>query len=429
VTALEFSPDRDAAPGYRAALPFRLGCLFIVLVCFPGLGEAPGGISLALLLMLASAPVWYVAACARRGPVLDPPSRKAAGIVLLCTFFLILWSLASAVDSDVPFRAARYIATLAAAFAVFFLVIGTVTEARLRSYLDVLCFALAFTCLMSLIGYVEPHLRARIFMGTDRAFGFFKNSNQFGMALSTTLPIAVALVLGEQRGRLMRTGGLVLLLLGLIASGSKTNLLLSFTSLVVMLCSYSIVAFHGARRVSMIGLSLVSVVLLVSLGTILLEAFNPRALTLMLAFLEQDGELQSIASRGELWSYSIRQFLAHPFLGQGAGQPIEVFYQLETVQHSHNVLLDYLRTLGAPGVLSLAVLLGTAIFMALATILRALNAPEAAVRHRLLCIGLAVASLSYIAANMSSDSMGPSTSPFFWLILFLGFAGRSLLRR
>ena len=195
-----------------------------------------------------------------------------------------------------------------------------------------------------------------------------------------------------------------------------------------MLCAFSPVAYTGARRVLMIALSLLATVCSFLGGALLLSIFNPRALRIMLTFLAQDGEVASLVSRDQIWRYSFHQFLMHPVLGQGAGQPVAMFFRQETVPHSHNVLLDYARTLGAPGFLLMLTILLTAAAISLMSIRAALVA-RAATGHRIVCIGLSVGALAYIAANMSSDSMGPSTSPFFWLVLYLGFASRSLLRR
>lgn len=418
-----------SAWSYQATVPTRFGYLFLILLCFPGLGELPGGISLALLAMLAFMPSWLNAACSRHRLVFDGIGRAGAAAILACMGFLIFWSIVSVLNAAEPFRAGRYIASQLAAFAIFAMVAGTVTEARLRTYLTVACVTLAFTCLVSFFGYYEPHLRAIIFMDSDRASGFFKNPNQFGMVLSTLFPVATAFLLVDRRKRPLWLVCWLLLLLGLVACGSKTNLLISSLNLVLMLCAYSFVAYTGAKRVLMIALSIVATLLLVLGGALLLSLFNPRALRIMLTFLSQDGEVASLVSRDQLWKYSFQQFLLDPVTGQGAGQPINIFFREESVPHSHNVLLDYLRTLGAPGFLMMLTVLGTAACLSVMTLARAVRATGAARGHRVLCIGLAVGVLSYIAANMSSDSMGPSTSPFFWLLLFLGLAARGLLAR
>ena len=167
-------PRIDASASYRTRIPFRLGCLFLVSISFPVLGELPGGISLALVFMLACAPIWYSAACARDGPVLDESSRKSTAIILFFVAFLILWSFVSVFGSAVPYRAGRYVLSLTAAFVVYFMLLGTLTRERLAIYLDVLCITLAFTSFLSFLGYYEPHLREIVFMGTDRASGFLR---------------------------------------------------------------------------------------------------------------------------------------------------------------------------------------------------------------------------------------------------------------
>lgn len=96
-----------------------------------------------------------------------------------------------------------------------------------------------------------------------------------------------------------------------------------------------------------------------------------------------------------------------------------------TITHSHNLLLEYARTLGTLGLLTVAVLIITIVVMLVTTVLGTmLYAPDRKSLRPLL-IGLALSSGSYVLANMSSESFGPSTTPFFWLILFTFFAVRA----
>lgn len=420
--------DRAQPTPAGGRLAFWSGCVFLILICLPGLGELPGGVPGAMILMFAALPVWFAASYDRESPAFDRLSALAAGIIMIAAAFLILWSLLSALTAAAPMRAGRYIATLVTIYALYFLFTGTVTRTRIMVYLDVVCFTLAATCLLSFAAYYVPSLHALIFIDSDRASGFFKNPNQFGMALSTVIPVATALVLGQRRRRPARVTCVLLLMIGLIASGSKANLLISSITFTLILTAYSLIAFRGVKRVLTVTLSILATVLLISAGMMLMQFFNPRALRLIMAFLEQDSELHSIVSRNQLWQYSIDQFLSNPVLGVGAGSPIDIFYRQEFVPHSHNVLLDYLRTLGAPGIFGLLTILLTVVLISGVTILAATRARRTPPRHRILCIALAVSCFAYIMANMSSDSMGPSTSPFFWVMLFLGFAARGFLR-
>ena len=398
-------------------------------MCFPSFPELPGGTSLALLLMFACLPVWYNAARARQAHLLDPVAARLAGVIVGCVVVLMLWSLISVFDAPVPFRAARYLASQAAAIALYFLVVGTLTTRRMPVYIELACAGLAITAALSFVGYIHPVIQEAIYRGSDRASGFFKNPNQYGMAISTMLPVLTALILTSRLRRRVRVVGWVLLLLGLVACGSKTNLMISSVTVLAILLAFSVTAYAGAKRLAMVSLSIFGVLALIGVVLFLLTVFNPRTVRLMATFFTQDEELASLVSRDQLWENSIHQFLLDPFLGQGAGQPISIFVDNEFVPHSHNVLLDYLRSLGAPGFLAMLILLCAALALCAAVVLSALRAERVPVGPRMLSIGLATGALAYVAANMSSNSMGPSTSPFFWLVLFMAAASRQALRR
>lgn len=412
----------------HSRLASLLGAVFLVTLCFPGLFGLPGGASLGLAAMMASLPIWYETARSRLSPF-DSVGQTATIIILSNCGFLIFWSLLSTFGTDLPLRAARYLATQVSAFAIYFLVRGTVTYPRLRRYLDVVAITLAVTCALSIVGYSVRPLGELIFRETDRAAGLFKNPNQFGMAIATVFPSIAALALGDHRRRALRVICLILLLLGLVASGSKTNLLISMTSLVFVLCAHSVVSYSGPRRIFMIALNLMLSIGVAALGIAALALMNPRALAILTVFLNSEGEVDSLVARSLLWKTSFDLFLANPWLGVGAGQNIEeLFWATKLdVPHSHNVLIDYLRSLGAPGGVGIAIILITVIIVSFASIRAALLADASDSSRRMICLGLSLSCLAYIAANMSSDSMGPSTSPFFWVVVFLSFAARKLL--
>ncbi|MEO8243760.1 MAG: O-antigen ligase family protein [bacterium] len=407
-------------------MPFVLAVVFISALPFPGLFSVLEGASLALVTMLVSMLVWYAAARARNSPF-DPTASLAIRVVMVCAGFLIVWSLLSTFGAAAPLRASRYIATLVAAFAIYFLVRSTVTRSRLTLYVDILAVGLAVTAAISLLAYEVHSLHSIIFKGTDRAAGFFKNPNQYGMAISTTMPAVMALLLAERQRRLLRLVCLVLMFLGLVASGSKTNFLLAWASVFGMVLSHSWIFNTGTRRVGMLVLSLAGSVILAGLGVVAINVLNPRALVIMAKFFSGDGEVDSLMTRGFLRAYSFDQFFADPIFGQGAGQRIDIFYREADVSHSHNVLLDYMRTLGAPGLLTVSVMICAVAIVCGVSIARALRSSSGAPAARLICLGLSTSCLSYVAANMSSDSMGPSTSPFFWLFTYLSFASRNLM--
>ena len=87
------------------------------------------------------------------------------------------------------------------------------------------------------------------------------------------------------------------------------------------------------------------------------------------------------------------------------------------LSHSHNVVLDTMRTMGIPGLVAVSIFLIACLFLCLFQFLVALSAKRVSRVERMTLIGLVIGVVSYIVANMSSDSFGPSTSPVFWITL------------
>jgi O-antigen ligase len=419
------SPDAETsvfADGeYQARLPAWLGIGFFAAISFPALVELPSGVTPGQLMVLACLPLWFAASINRDGMVLDEVASLASMAVLLCSIVLIACALISAYGVDVPFRAARQIVTLLTAIALYMLMVGTVTRRRLFTYVNVLCLALAATNIVTVLAFVVPTLTEVIFQGKDRAFGFFKNPNQLGIAISTVLPVAVAMLFAARRHRLPWAACVTFLLLGLMASGSKANLLVSAASLPLCLVLFSVISFSGPKRVLMVIVTVAGCLVMGALGVQLLSILNPRALSLLGEAVVEGEATPSLVTRSVVWADSFKAFRANPILGVGAGT------RVHGLAHSHNLLLDYARILGVPGVVVISVKLAAIIAVCAASIRLALRSETADLGDRYLCIGTAIGPIAYIGANFSSDSLGPTTSPFFYSVLFLGLATRSLL--
>lgn len=395
--------------------------VFMALLSFPVLVELPGGVSPGQILMLASLPLWFAAFLNREDAGFLGGAGLAAAAVLLCSGFLIFWSLLSAFQVEDPFRSARQSISLLTAFAIFFLVLGTVTRTRLFRYVTVLCFSLTLTCIITVLALAEPTLQSIVFQGRDRAFGFFKNPNQFGIAISTVLPVAVAMTIAAGKARPVWAGCVLFLVLGLMASGSKANLLVSAVTLPSCLILFTLVSYTGRQRVVMVTLTAFSCLLVGTLVVLLLSVVNPRALSLLGEVVIEGEATHSLVSRSALWAESMDQLRANPVLGVGAGE------RISGLSHSHNIVLDYARTLGVPGLVVMSIKLVVILATCASTVLIALNSRQAEMSVRHLCIGLAFGPIAYIAANFSSNSLGPTTSPFLYVALFLGLAARGLL--
>jgi O-antigen ligase len=379
--------------------------------------------TIAQLVLMGSFPIWFTAYVQRSEGVFDPVASLATfGVLLLCGL-LILWSVLSAFGVDNGLRAARPIMALSAAFLIYVLIIGTVTSDRLGKYITVLILSLTATGVVTMAGAFEPSLRSLVYEeGRDRAFGFFKNPNQFGIAISTVLPMVVGMFFANRGNRLLWICCFLILLLALQLSGSKANLLIMALVVPTILVLFAFVSYDGMKRVGMIAVTIGACIALGAAAITILSILNPRALYILEDAVLEGETTTSLVARARLWEQSIIDLNASPLLGVGAGQPVL------GLGHSHNLLLEYARTLGAPGLVFMTakvlIILATCGF----TILFAMFYRKAPLGDRRLCIALMFSPVAYLAANFSSDSLGPSTSPFLYSAFFLGLAARSLLQ-
>ena len=399
----------------------RLGLAYFALLSIPALVDLPGGVSPGQLLMLACLPLWFVTSLNRAGRTFDGTARLATLAILLCSGVLILWSLVGAFHVDVPFRVARPVVSLMTAFALVMLVVGTATRRRLEMYLSILCFALAATGVVTLVAMMEPSLKAVVFQGKDRAFGFFKNPNQFGIAISCVLPVALGMLYGRRDRQVIWLLTVATLGMALLATGSKANILVSAVILPSCLLLFSFVTYSGWQRTAMLMVTAMGCVVAGVIVVLIMSVVNPRALTLIGDVVIEGEATHSLVSRSALWAESLVRLQESPVIGVGAGQPIA------GLSHSHNVVLDYARMLGVPGLVFISAKIVVILAVCASSILLAILTTDARLADRYLIIGTALGPIAYIGANFSSDSLGPTTSPFLYSVLFLGLASRSLV--
>ncbi|WP_445503110.1 O-antigen ligase family protein [Microvirga sp. G4-2] len=399
-----------------------------VLLWFPEPLSLPGGMSLVTPLMTFGLFFAVRGVRSRTYRLLDVTAMRFATIALMCGAFVLLWSNLSIVSAPEPLRSGRVIVTHFSGAALLLLLYATFTVERARTLIGLTLVLAAFVSLLSLMAYFNNTLFAILFADRDRSNGFFKHSNQYGIVLSTVAPVGLALALSARK-RLVWLALMGSTAFGFIAAGSKTNLLIfSASSSFLLLCAPLLERNTTMRVISFLrnlGLG----VGVATLGVVGLTTFNPRAVRILGQFFSDDDDVKSLLSRKELWDFSLDQFFNHPFFGQGTGQMIPIDYGDGFISHSHNVIVDYMRMLGVPGLAVCLVLLLAAIFALCATIHLAYVARGARYDHRLMTMGLALGGLAYIGANMSSDSFGPSTSPFFWLVTYLALFMRTVLIR
>ena len=410
---------------------FLYGLVVICALAAADFLALPGGASVGQVMLLLGLPFWVNALFARRHVQLfDANGGTAVTIILTCVTALTLLALFSATYTDYPMRVGRTVTTMLAAVAMFTFLAGTLTRARIAPLIATLGGALAFVSLMSTAAYFLPDLREFFFLQTDRSSGTFKNPNQYGIAISTVLPVTLGLFLASKGMlRLFCLACIIAMVMGLFVSGSKANLLLLGLSMTMFALIMGAISFRGVERTFVIFSLLIGLALTLIAAIAVLQILNPRALFLINVFFDPNQSVPSLVSRRFIWDLSIEAFMLNPWLGEGAGQQIRIKPDGEVISHSHNIFLDAARTLGAAGLVFMSLVIVTVVTMLVTTVLGLLSRDFGRPRTQALLLGAAVSSGNYVLANMSSESFGPSTSPFFWLVLFLFFMLRGEILR
>lgn len=404
---------------------YLCGILTGIFLSLGDLFNLPAGATVGQILLVLFLPLWLNAYLARREAPFDARALGISVFILICAVILLFLSILSAFYAPSPLRVGRVSVAMIAGISLFFLVVGTITRDRALGMVFALVFPLAIVGGLSVAGLFNSSLNELFFwpVGTDRSSGLFKNPNQYGIATSTVAPAAVALIfVAQKRARLAAGIVFILLLCGLVLSGSKTNLVIVGLSLSIAYLLLTVAWAPRERRPKVLLLAVLVSFCGLALLTLALYFMNARHFELLTQFFLDGLENRTVTSRQIMWKTSLELFRENPFTGVGAGAEVVFFESLggDQYEHSHNSLIDYARTLGAPGLIFLAGIYTAAIWACGGTMLRALKRPRRSM-DQIMGVTLALGSLNYLLANMMSDSFGPSTVPFFWLIFFLQF--------
>ncbi|TGQ68267.1 hypothetical protein EN829_017665 [Mesorhizobium sp. M00.F.Ca.ET.186.01.1.1] len=387
--------------------------LLIVSIWFPGatrIAGTDGSLSFLLALFCALVSLVAYAEIARR---LHRAEAALATAVLTVSAFIIVLSLLSMLYADNPIRTMRAVFAQVFGFAIIPAVAAISTKPKGlvaidRIVLAMIIMSVATSCLVA-VGMGDARF-------ADRAEGYFKHSNQLGIALSAVLPLIAAKLVASRRHRVLLLGCLVAVLLGLVKSGSKTNFVLGVAGLGTFFVLYSIYLVRRKQSPMTVIVGTVAAPILFEASLVTLQALNPRAYNLLSLQLS-GGEAHSVVSRQRLWSISIDLGLSHPFMGVGAGQPVG-----DIAPHSHNLFIDAFRTLGVPGLALMSVMVLVVMAYLVSAVLYTLinnDRGDYATEVNVMVLGTSVSVWDYIVANQMSDSFGPSTAAFFWLPLSL----------
>lgn len=410
--------ENDAAYLNSTALLFAIFQVYLVLIWFPalldigdtgvGLGIAPVAIGLLLLL-----PVGRI-----KSVRFTHEAHRTVLVFMACLAALSLLSYFSFFHAENKFRVGRPLLTYLQGFYVFAVIYAVMDRIRERRILNMLSVLAVLLSCAAASSYFVPQLGEIFFHGRDRTAAFFKNPNQFGIVLSCVAPIHLARGLLVRHWRFLNLTGYAIIGFALIASGSKTNLILYSASGIGLMVVSAMMSGSFAKSAGLLFRNLLLIAVLALPAFTVLQSFNPRAAGTLAHFATAQ-EAVTVSQRFILWKHGIDTGMQNPWLGEGAGQLTVHPLTHEVYTHSHNLFVDYFRTLGLPGLIVIAFL----VFSVLALVVRMyfrLQVDRVLPRERRATIlGLMASVVTFFLSNQLSDSFGPSTTPFFWVVLVL----------
>ncbi|MEM6365634.1 MAG: O-antigen ligase family protein [Planctomycetota bacterium] len=380
-------------------------------------------LSITLVAWLLAAAVAFASILSNRGgePRFPRDVRKSYWLLLLLLALMSGWAAASSQWSEEPHRVFRVIgACTIIASAIIAIPYGcqSVWHGHQIMLACVLmgAFNAAFLtiCVLAhqshLLSWIEnvPNLFGR-FMGG------FKHPNQAGIALSATFPLTIAVALEKhffsivwRRFAIVST---ILMLFGLIATGSKANILLSGITLITLAVVASLSQGTWIRRLKLMSAFVGSIVLVTTLFAIALQSFSPGAFRNLTTISRGDiDQVRTVQNRRFIWYESVLIGRRQPWRGTGAGSRFTVRGLKKNFSHSHNYFVDTFRATGIPGLIISLSLIIAVVLIARKVVSGTTQSSLEYARLMRWAIVLSVA--NYVLSNMSSDSVGPSTSAF-----------------
>lgn len=275
----------------------------------------------------------------------------------------------------------------------------------------------ALTAILCGLGYLNPSIAKIVFQDiwSKRALGLLSHPNQLAMLYAG----AVALAFWPRLCRpLLRASIILLLLSGLLMTGSKFNM--GLTILLAPALLFWLPAREGrmAHASASILLGLPLVIATVAAGAYFLQQNNTIYYNRLLAFVNDPGAADTTTSRFDLYSTAWNCTMDSPFVGIGAANARECL----PLVHAHNVFVNYMLETGFIGLFFIICFFSAAIrnCATLGRMSKQLPGTSSGnnVEYRASAL-LLICVAGYILSNCSSDSMGPATMPTFWLYIGL----------
>jgi O-antigen ligase len=283
----------------------------------------------------------------------------------------------------------------------------------------------ALTAILCGFGYVNQSVAKIVFQDqwSKRAMGFLSHPNQLAMLYAG----AVVLAFWPKLCTLpLRAGIILLLLAGLLMTGSKFNMGLAIflaPALLFWLPAREGRIAHASASI-LLGIPLVTAV--IAAGVYFLQQNNTLYYNRLLKFANDPGSADTTTSRFDLYSSAWNCTMDSPLFGIGAGNARECL----PLVHAHNVFVNYMLETGFVGLFLIICFFFSVIKNCMSLGKHAKRLPGTSSGNNesyrasallLMCV------IGYILSNCSSDSMGPATMPTLWLYVGLTLVQHSVV--
>lgn len=404
-------PLQSRATNLMPALPYLA---FFAMILAPGLVDVGDSVSLSVLL-IPFLLLGYVRAALRQWTVLQPHARKMLSHLAIWFALFAGWCLVTGFGGESFVRVFRpiyaHLTGIALVLALLALSQSQLDARRIRNISLVMSCVLIGASMFIQVGYNFG----------DRTAGFFKHPNQLGIVAAMLFVYFFSASLTRRFRALAYNIAALICLAALFMSGSKTNLVAAMLSASLAVVFRAFLLSDSRKAIVSIVTNYLIVLIVILVAATVLFTVNPRAANVLFTIFSGEVEVNqygTVEARGGLWEDSWQDFLGSPIVGVGAGQLMR-----DGTPHSHNIFIDSLRTTGLAGFILTLVFHVLVVVYIISTIRRAgaeartPGRPLDDLANQGVLVGCIAGMVNYLIANEMSDSFGPSTLPFFYLLL------------
>jgi hypothetical protein len=278
---------------------------------------------------------------------------RAIGVIFIIPFFYYLYA------SHAIRRLAniRQIAVVMVCLTAFYSVPLGIIQIYNRSH----CARI----LRNLVYFPEDKIEKmwKVTFGEGKTISIWPDAASFGHVLCFTLPLAFGLVLTARnsRQRLFFLGNLVLLFVGIMITGNRTDILGAMATMGLIVLAF------WRNSPTLRGLIFKFALIAVLAGAVVVSSRSSNGLTRL--FMPQDWDKKTASSRTILIQEGVRMFQSSPVFGVGLDNfRFNQDYRMDGMyivgNYAHNLFVQILAETGVVGFMAFLLLMGTTFSLA-----------------------------------------------------------------